>query len=401
MMSGTGSEAPLKIAVVVQGRFHAFDLVRGLLERGNNVAIFTNYPAYAVEMFGVPRTRAVCAPLHGLASRVSDRVGGDFMSPSREEWLHRWFGRWAASKVAEQRWDVVHAWSGVTEEIALSRRSNIGRLQVLRGSAHIRTQARLIAEEECRVGVKLDKPSLWRIAREEREYELADSIVVLSTFSYDTFVAEGVAPRKVQTLRPGADVRKFRPAEDVLRERCRRILAGQPLRVLTVGMFSFRKGMWDLDAAIRRCQADRFRFRFVGAVAAEARGFARRLGANRSVEFSGKQPQAGLPRFYDWADVFVLPTIEDGYQTVLSQAAAAGLAILTTPNGAGRDLVREGENGWIIPIRDPAAIQARLEWCEENRVKLADLVERNFERPPVPDWSMAARSFEEISRSYD
>lgn len=387
----------MKIAVVVQGRFHAFDLVRGLLERGHDVTIFTNYPAYAMEMFGVPRARAVCAPVHGVASRASDRIGGVFTPATREAWLHRWFGRWASSKLAGQRWDVVHAWSGVAEEIALSRRSNIGRLQVLRGSAHIRTQARLIAEEECRVGVKLDKPSSWRIAREEREYELADRVVVLSTFSHDTFVAEGVAPGKVQVLRPGADVRTFRPAGEVLRERCRRILAGEPLRVLTVGMFSFRKGIWDLDAAIRRCRAERFRFRFVGAVAAEARAFARRLGANRSVEFSGKHPQAGLPLFYDWADVFVLPTIEDGYQTVLSQAAAAGLPILTTPNGAGRDLVREGENGWIIPIRDPAAIQARLEWCEENRGKLADLVERNFESPPVPDWNTAARGFEEIA----
>lgn len=386
----------MKIAVVVQGRFHAFDLVRGLVERGNDVTIFTNYPAYAMERFGVPRARAVCAPLHGLASRVSDRFGGDFMSATREEWVHRWFGRWAASKLAGQRWDVVHAWSGVTEEIALGGRANIGRLQVLRGSAHIRAQARLVAEEESRVGVRLDKPSSWRIAREEREYDLADRVVVLSTFSYETCVAEGVRPEKVQVLRPGADVRRFRPAEGVLRERCRRILSGQPLRMLTVGMFSFRKGIWDLDAAIRRCRVGRFRFRFVGAVAAEAKGFARRLGANRSVEFSGKQPQAGLPKFYDWADVFVLPTIEDGYQTVLSQAAAAGLPILTTPNGAGRDLVREGENGWIIPIRDAAAIQARLEWCDENRAQLASLVERNFESPPVPDWNAAARDFERI-----
>ena len=60
----------------------------------------------------------------------------------------------------------------------------------MRGSAHIVTQARLLEEEERRVGELQDRPSQWMIAREQREYELVDAIVVLSTFSYSTFLWE-------------------------------------------------------------------------------------------------------------------------------------------------------------------------------------------------------------------
>jgi len=44
-----------------------------------------------------------------------------------------------------------------------------------------------LAQEEARAGVRIDHPSPWMIEREQREYQLADKIVVLSTFAYDSF----------------------------------------------------------------------------------------------------------------------------------------------------------------------------------------------------------------------
>ena len=84
------------------------------------------------------------------------------------------------------------------------------------------------------------------IAREKREYELVDAIAVLSTFSYSTFVAEGCPKEKLRILLFGASLDQFRPNVQIIEDRRRRILSDEPLRVLNVGMFSFRKGVWDL-----------------------------------------------------------------------------------------------------------------------------------------------------------
>jgi glycosyltransferase involved in cell wall biosynthesis len=89
------------------------------------------------------------------------------------------------------------------------------------------------------------------------------------------------------------------------------------------------------------------------------------------VTLTPRQPQAYLPVVYGWGDLFVYPTVEDGYAVVLAQAAAAALPILTTTNCSGPDLVRPKQSGWIVPIRSPYALVERTRWCGGHRTALA------------------------------
>src|SRR5262245_23005342 len=102
----------LRIAVVVHGRFYAFDLARELLKHGHEVTVLTNYPPYVVERFGVSAAYVIANVAHGIASRLAYR----WRRLYPEAWLHRWFGRWAAARLRTRAWDVVLCWSGVAEE---------------------------------------------------------------------------------------------------------------------------------------------------------------------------------------------------------------------------------------------------------------------------------------------
>jgi glycosyltransferase involved in cell wall biosynthesis len=385
----------LKIAIVVQGRFHAFDLARALIGRGHDVTLLTNYPVRVVERFGVPaeRTRSLLA--HGAAARLGDRVRWAFGGHGPEARLHEWFGRWAERQLAREAWDLVHVWSGVAEESFRSARLRAGCRLLMRGSAHIDTQAQLLEEEERRASVPIDRPSAWMIARERREYELADHILVLSTFSRQSFEAAGVPAVRLSLLRLGVQVDAFRPVPAVLAERERRVRAGEPLRVLYVGALSFQKGLFDLVHAVRALDPARFRFTLVGPVLPEARALVAQLDGRAHV--AGKRPQDALPALYWDADVFLYPTIQDGYPAVAAQARAAGLPMVTTPHGAGLDLVTPGEDGWIVPVRDAAAIAARLRWLDEHRPALAAATARVGETWRARDWADVARDFEAIA----
>jgi glycosyltransferase involved in cell wall biosynthesis len=385
----------MKIAIVVHGRFHAFDLARALIDRGHDVTVFTNYPAWAVERFGFPKERVRSFWPHGVLSRANQWLHDKARFPYFEAALHRMFGRWAAGELGRERWDVIHHWSGVAEEALCADKRASALHLLMRGSSHIRTQRRLLDEEEQRVGVPQDKPSPWMIAREEREYTLADRIVVLSTFAYESFVAQGVPREKLRLLPLGANLEQFRPPPAVVEQRCRRIEAGEPLRVLYVGALSFRKGFWDLGAMVRRLDGQAFRFRFVGPRSREAEGVLREL--SRNVELLAKRPQRRLPEVYAGGDVFVFPTIEDGYAQVLAQAAASALPILTTANCSGPDLVREGENGWVLPIRSPKAFIERLRWCDAHRKELAAMVRRIYTEFQPRTWEEVAADFEAIA----
>lgn len=384
----------MKIAIVVQGRFHAFDLARALLRRGHEVTILTNYPVWAARRFGLPGDRIRSFWLHGVLSRIALPLRNLGLLSQPERWLNPMFGKWVARQMRSESWDIVHAWSGVSEEFFASSQDDSPVRFLMRGSSHIRTQATLLEQEEARVGSAIDRPGEWIVAREEREYGLADRIIVLSTFALDSFIAQGVDPTLVSLLPLGTDTRAFRPARNVIEARIQRIRSGEPIRVLYVGAVSCQKGIADVYETVRSLSGRGFRWRFVGPIASDAAAYVRELSG--MVEFVGKQPQAELPKWYEWGDVFIFPTIQDGFAAVLAQAHAAGLPILTTANCCGPDLLVEGETGWVLPIRNPQAFVNRLLWCDGHREELAAMIHNAYEAHRIRDWNDVAADFEEL-----
>jgi len=379
---------------VVHGRWDAFDVARELDARGVDVRLYTNYPARAVTRFGVRRDVVHGFWPHGVLSRVVARPGSARLRDHFEPALHSLFGHWAAARLRKEQCEVVYCFSGVAEE-PFHAVSNTHALRVLvRESSHIRTQDRLLREEEQRTSIRQERPCAWTIAREEREYALADVIRLLSSFTCGTFADEGVRRAKLRVVLSGADLRKFRPSPDVVAARIQRILRGERLRVLNVGTFGLRKGVWDTAAVIDEL-ANELEFRFVGPIAPEAAGIATRLQALGST-FSPKQAESSLPAAYAWADVFMLPSIEDGFQAVLAQAAASGLPILTTPNGAGSDLVQHGQNGWVLPVRCPQAFTRQLRWADGHRQELADMVRLAHTQFQPRDFATVAEDLERL-----
>jgi glycosyltransferase involved in cell wall biosynthesis len=385
----------MKIAIVVQGRFHAFDLVRGLIERGHDVTVFTNYPRWAVARFGLSPDCVRSFPFHGVLARVAGKVQ-DKSGVSFDAHTHPLFGRWALRQLRRESWDVVHAWSGICEEIYSDDCMNGSLKLVMRGSAHIRTQARILAEEQERCGSSIDQPSQWMIEREEREYALADRIVVLSTFAYDSFREHGIPDGRLRLLPLGADLMRFRPSSLVVQERIRRICSGAPLNVLYAGNISFQKGMLDLAAVIRALAGENFRFRLVGGAMPEVNAIVSDLGAR--AEFVSRVPQSMLPEVYAAADLFIFPTLQDGFAAVLAQSQASALPVLTTTNCAGPDLIRPG-TGWVMPIRRPDLFIECLRWCDANRVELAEKVDCLYKMFQPRDYSAVAADFERICES--
>jgi len=391
--AGLNRNPPLRIAIFVHGRFHAFDLARALIERGHFVRVLTNYPRWATRRFGLPDTCIENHVLHGIASKAVDRIRRFWPRFDADPFLHRWFGCWAARRLGMREYDVVHGFTGVAEEPLLKVKAPVH--TIVRGSAHIRTQAEILVAEQRRIGTRVDLPSAWSIAREEREYKLADVILVLSTFAQKSFVEQGVSPDRLRMISLGVDTRKFRPDAETLARRLDRIRSGQPLRILTVGTFSCRKGAIDYLQIVQKLQPRGFQFRFVGGIEREAKPIARRVSAQ--IEFVPRQKQSSLTEQYAWGDLFLFPTIEDGFAVVLAQAQAACLPILTTTNSSGPDLVRDDETGWVLPIRSPDLFIERFLWCAQNRNRLAEMVTFLGGHHRIRDWREVAADFETMT----
>ncbi|WP_424099153.1 glycosyltransferase family 4 protein [Moorena producens] len=383
----------LKIAIIAHGRFYAFDLARELINQGHHVILLTNYPSSIVERYGVPRQHVKSFLLHGILSRLTHRLHKLKLFPDCESWLSPLFSRWAATILKKNPVDVVHCFSGVAEELFQGLQETHTLKTLVRGSSHIQVQSQILLEEERRAGTEIDKPSSWIIKREQREYQLASLIIVLSCFAYESFLQQGIDYRHLQLLPLGARLQLFRPPLSIIRARIDRILSGQRLQILMVGNFSLQKGAIDLIklAAITRSFCD---LRFVGSITRDAAHLVSE--ASQFIEFIPRQPESDLPTFYNWADIFVFTTLQDGYAVVLSQAQAAGLPILATRNCAAPDILHENETGWVLPIRSPETFAERLQWCHKHRQELAQMVQQVYDNFAPRDWTDVATDFVSI-----
>ncbi|MEK7549210.1 MAG: glycosyltransferase family 4 protein, partial [Patescibacteria group bacterium] len=82
--------------------------------------------------------------------------------------------------------------------------------------------------------------------------------------------------------------------------------------------------------------------------------------------YVGKVPQAELYKHYSQGSVFVMPSIEEGLALVQPQAMACGLPIIATTNTGAEDIVRDGLDGFIIPIRDVSALKEKILYLYEH-----------------------------------
>ncbi len=81
----------------------------------------------------------------------------------------------------------------------------------------------------------------------------------------------------------------------------------------------------------------------------------------RNVHFAGFRNQTELPRFYAMADLFLLPSSYETWGLVVNEAMCFGLPLVVADGVAcADDLVRDGENGFVTPAGDVAALTQRL-----------------------------------------
>jgi glycosyltransferase involved in cell wall biosynthesis len=147
----------------------------------------------------------------------------------------------------------------------------------------------------------------------------------------------------------------------------RPIRAGGPVRALFVGQVGRRKGVPELLEAARHAidgGAD-LTLWIVGpaeepGAIESAAGRRDALGLGNRVELTGPLMGGDLYARFGDADLFVLPSHIEGIPVVLYEAGAFGLPVLTTPVGAITDVVRDGENGLLVPPGDIAALAGAL-----------------------------------------
>ncbi|MCC6212373.1 MAG: glycosyltransferase family 4 protein [Burkholderiales bacterium] len=198
-----------------------------------------------------------------------------------------------------------------------------------------------------------------RVAQKVREMELADLVLVPSGFVRDTILR--CVDKNVAIAGYGVDLDAWRPAAASRLDR--------ELTFLYAGQCTLRKGTpLLLDAWVAAGIADA-RLRLAGSWQLND---AKLRALPPGVEFLGPVGAADLRYLYQTSDVFVFPSMFEGFGLVILEAMACGLPVIGTDATAATDIV-EPEGGWVLPRGDRDALVEVMRWIARHRERLPDM----------------------------
>lgn len=230
-------------------------------------------------------------------------------------------------------------------------------------------------------------PVCWDSWR--KEIELADEVIVNSEWSRHCLVKEGVPAQKMRVvpLVYESNVGKSGPRPGVMEGGVRTIDAKStanqqeaptksPLKVLFLGQVNLRKGVARLIEAMRLVKNEPIELTLVG-----PSEFDSELWADLpKVRWVGPVPRSEVGRFYDEADVFILPTLSDGYALTQLEALAHGLPVLASKHCG--EAASHGVNGWILDDLEPATIAEALRRILDSPLLSNSIEPLSFALPP-------------------
>jgi len=130
--------------------------------------------------------------------------------------------------------------------------------------------------------------------------------------------------------------------------------------ILSIGQFIHRKGFDVLLQAASLLEPGVTIHIVGGTPTQEYLDMCKELGLT-NICFDGFMKKETLIRYYQAADLFVLPTREDIWGLVINEAMAYGLSVITTDRCvAGLDLVENGVNGYIVPVGDAQTLAEKI-----------------------------------------
>ncbi len=200
----------------------------------------------------------------------------------------------------------------------------------------------------------------WKLERKEQEIQLADHIFVPSSFVQNSLLEAGAKPEKISVIPFGAPIDYFHPQPK----------PDKPFRTLFVGRVGPRKGVHYLLQAWQELSLPEAELLLVG-INEFPKGWLNQY--TKGIRHISSVPHASLNRYYSSANVLVLPSLVEGLALVQLEAMACGIPLITTPNAGGSDIVTDGVEGFVIPVRDVEALKEKLEWCYTHPEELAQM----------------------------
>jgi len=247
----------------------------------------------------------------------------------------------------------------------------------------------LIKEEFSKFNLVFKSQSLINSLRDyQKNLSLADFIVVHSNFAKENYIQYGVPPEKIFVNPLGINLEEFKPIPLTAGSKKEKIF-------IFIGGVVLLKGVHYLLEAWKQLNLKDAKLIVCGNKEMDDWLLVKKYWRLPNVEFPGF---VNPKDYYHKALAFVFPSLTEGFSRVVGEALASGLPVVTTPVAA--HLVRDGIDGFIIPIRDIEAIKEKILYFYNNLEKAIEMGNSARQRAEEFTWQAYRENFLKIIRNF-
>ncbi|WP_029286640.1 glycosyltransferase family 4 protein [Pedobacter sp. R20-19] len=307
-------------------------------------------------------------PLPEIVRSISARKLNTKITDAIWHYAELSFDRWVARKIDVKKIDIIHTYEHCALA-TLKKAKEHGIYTIYEQLSQHHTFFTSIAHQQFSsypdlknedTSILVNGKAMQRNKRRDEELRLADTILCNSSFTKKTLILAGIKEEKI-TVIPLA----FPIPIDRIRNRNN----NEPIKFLYAGNQSLRKGSHILYEAWKICdfKAVEAELWLVGKMQLPEQ---LRMNLPGKVVIKNTIPHDELLALYSEADIFVLPTLADGFGMVITESMSQGTPVITTENSAGPDIIEHDKNGWIIPAGDLNALIGQMKAIVNDGVEL-------------------------------
>lgn len=249
-------------------------------------------------------------------------------------------------------------------------------------NSHPQNFWQIVQEEYQRWGCSTPPIPPFHHRRQMKSLELADFIFVPGKFIADSYTSRGFPSERILMTPLPVNTQLFRPSEP-------KPSRNKTFTIVSTGLLTLRKGSPYLLEAFQKFNRSHPNsvLKLVSNVADNLKPIIRdRFADLRQVEWLKRMPHADLVKLLQQADLFVLPSLEEGMLLAAAEAMAVGTPVILTPHMGTADHVKEDHNGSLVPIRDSDAIAEKMEYWHQRWLDDPHTYKEQI-LPHIPDFS--------------
>ena len=317
-----------------------FDIARSLYAAEKLDKIITGFPKNRLKKENLPTNKIKSYPIYQLSALIIAK--GPLGTTSSHKYINDRNKEYLDSKAVNQIGDsnlISMSSLGLRTARLVKKRGNI--FIVNRWSHHIVSQRQILEAQTSIWGWPELLPSEITINRELEEYQLADKIIVPSKASRDSFRNQGIEMSKIIINPFPLSAKKLRNSNPHKKD------------ILFVGNVTLQKGFPTLIQAFNLLNLVNVKLHVVGIYSKPFVSFLKNCALSfENILLHGPLDTNRLKKLYEATDVFVLPSIHDGWGMVVNEAMSHGCIPIVSTGAGASDQIEHGINGYVFEAGD-------------------------------------------------